>query len=346
MKIRFGLIGCGDIALAEYKAITVIGNAEISWVMDSRIEHAQSFAETIDAFYTDSLETLLASDVDAVIIAAPHFLHHPISIQAAKAGMHIVLEKPLALNVKEGREILEQCKNHGVTLSLAYVQRYRPVNLKVREMIRNGAVGKLFHIHILDLFEKPLSYWQGGYSGAIKTDWRRLKEKSGGGVLMMNGSHNLDAWLSIAEIVPERVSAFMANRDISGGDVEDEITLCAECSGGVLLTYSSSICAAGSPLHKEIITGSGGTIEIGNPIRYYPSRSWNGFSAGNWYTIPVDEKDSWQDGRETFFNAFVESLVTGSNPPVSGSEAIRVLALVEAAYQSAETGQTVSLAIE
>lgn len=338
-KVSFGLAGCGDIAEAEYEALRQLEGVELRCVMDTRLEYARQFGEKAGSEYTDSLETLLSCGIDAVIIAAPHHLHRSIAVAAAEAGVHIVMEKPLANSLADGKAIVDFCREKGVLLSVAYVQRYRPLNILLRGLLKDGVIGKPFHLHVTDFFEKPESYWSGGYSGSVITDWRKDKGKSGGGVLLMNGSHTLDYLMDMIDLRVEGVYGFTANRGTPAADVEDDVSAIIRCIGGIVIDYSASTVAAGNPRSEVLIMGTEGSLRLGSEPALFLRRPLPGYEAGKWTGLSVEEQDPWQDGRNEFFRLFVAALRSeGQIPvPVPGEDALPVLSLVESIYRSAET---------
>ena len=114
-KVRFGIIGCGDIAEAEGTAVTSAKNAELVMVMDIKKEYAEGISKMFNVPYTTDLKEILGrKDIDAVIVSVPHFLHTQIAIEAANAGKHIVMEKPISVNMKEADRMIAACRKKKV----------------------------------------------------------------------------------------------------------------------------------------------------------------------------------------------------------------------------------------
>lgn len=341
--MTFAIVGCGDIAEAEWEAIDHAEAAEVGLVMDSRLDHARRLGRRLGIEATDSYEKVLESDVDAVVLAVPHHLHRDLAVRAARAGKHVVLEKPIATTPADGRAIAAACAEADVRLAVAYVQRFRPSNLVAADMVHRGAIGRVLRAQATDLFRKPESYWTDGYSGSVSTDWRASREKSGGGVFMMNVGHSLDSVMSITGLQPVSVYAVAANRATPGVEVEDDITAVFSCVGGAIAVFQASTVVAGDPTAEEVICGSRGTIRLGCPLNVYLDEPWGAVPAGRWIAVPVEEVDPWQDGRDAFFREFVRSVREGTAPPIGGEEALRTLELINAGYLSAATGTVVHL---
>lgn len=343
-ELTYALVGVGDIAQAEYDAITDAAAGRVELVMDAVAEHARRFAEPRGVRWTDSYDEGLVSPVDVVVIAVPHHLHAELAIRAAEAGKHVVLEKPIATTVDDATAIIDACANHGVQLAVAYVQRYRPANVRARELVRSGAIGQVLHVHVTDLFEKPESYWYSGYSGAVRTDWRASVAKSGGGVWMMNMSHTIDYVIDIIGAAPTSVYGVAANRGTPAVEVEDDVSAVIRFANGAVATMTASTVAAGDPRSEELICGSAGTLRLGNPLQLYLRRPWEDLPANGWVNVAVDERDPWQDGREAFFRRFAAAVPASDAMPVTGEQALLVLETVRATYDSSEKGAPVAIA--
>ena len=189
-KLRIAMIGCGEIAYkATAKSIQATDNAEMVTGVDP-VEHvARSFGETYGIETTTNLEAVLASrEVDAVVISTPHYTHAPLAIQAARAGVHVMVEKPIACTVAQADEMIAACREAGVLLSVCLVTRYNPEAALARALIEQGAIGGITALQFHGAANKPDSYWTGGYSGRVQSTWRKSLQQTGGGILIMNYS--------------------------------------------------------------------------------------------------------------------------------------------------------------
>ncbi|MCP5120505.1 MAG: Gfo/Idh/MocA family oxidoreductase, partial [bacterium] len=190
-KLKIGMIGCGEIAhKASGEAIQAARNAEMVIAMDPVPDVAASFGETFGTPHTTDLGELLAHpEVEAVVVSAPHVLHAPLTVQAAEAGKHVMCEKPIACTLEQADEMIEACRKAGVLLGVNLVSRYEAGTLKGRELVAQGVIGKIIGLQFHVMSDKPESYWTGGYTGRVQTTWRKSREESGGGVLVMNLVH-------------------------------------------------------------------------------------------------------------------------------------------------------------
>ena len=196
--LRWGIIGCGDVATHKGgpPLYTVEGSALIA-VMRRNGERAREFAERHGAKrYYDTVEALLADEeINAVYIATPPSLHCEQTVLAAQAGKHVLCEKPMAMNVAECRRMLDACRQNSVALMIAYYRSFYPNVVKMRQLMDEGAIGKIVLAKVNHTaFYKPTRHEWGA--------WRTDPEVSGGGVLMDLGSHRIDLLMHlVGEVV-------------------------------------------------------------------------------------------------------------------------------------------------
>src|SRR5215468_2493764 len=143
-KLRWGLIGCGDIAAKRVApALRDLPNCELVSVARNRSDLAQPFAERFGArkWFADWHALAQDEEIDAVYIATPVHLHASQTIAAAEAGKHVLCEKPMALNVEECEGMIAACRKHHVKLGVAYYRHFYPVVARIKDIIRSGEIG-------------------------------------------------------------------------------------------------------------------------------------------------------------------------------------------------------------
>lgn len=339
-ELRIGMIGCGEIAYkATAKSIQAAENARMVIGMDP-VEHvAQSFGETYDVEATTRTEDVLSrSDVDAVVISAPHYLHEPLTIQAAEAGKHVMVEKPIACNVKQADAMIDACAKAGVKLAVNLVSRYTGAAIRAKELIEQGAIGKVLALKFHVAADKKETYWTQGYSGRVQTDWRTLKEKSGGGILMMNLVHDIDRMRYITGLEAVRVYSEY-DTFLTDVEVEDFITVSIRYDNGALGNILASSCARGGEGTGNRIYGADGQLLFGSNLRVFTTRNVEGLEQGRWNEVEVPS----MDGRRIFVERFADAVFANQPPEIPGEEGRKTLEVIEAAYLSGERCEPVTL---
>src|ERR1700675_2994914 len=146
MTMRWGIIGAGEIAArAMAPALNRAAATKLTAIYSRSMDKAQAFAGRFKAARAyDSLEKMLADpELDAVYIASPNSLHAAHTIQAARAGKHVLCEKPMAIAVADGERMIEECKRSNVKLAVVYQNRYHPAHFEARRHIESGALGEI-----------------------------------------------------------------------------------------------------------------------------------------------------------------------------------------------------------
>ena len=192
-KVRWGLIGCGDISRKRVApALRDAPRSELFAVARAQADLAEDFAREFgaDKHYADWRELIADPEIDAVYIATPVDLHSEQTIAAAQAGKHVLCEKPMALTTEECDRAAEACDAASVKLGIAYYRRFYPVLDRIKEIITSGEVGEpvLAHINCFETFnprpDEP-------------RHWLIEKTRSGGGPMMDFGCHRIEVLLNL-----------------------------------------------------------------------------------------------------------------------------------------------------
>ncbi|MEZ0289799.1 MAG: Gfo/Idh/MocA family oxidoreductase [Sulfolobales archaeon] len=175
-RVGIGIIGAGFISDTHARVLRDLRDlAEIRGVFSRSLEKTKFFAEKhgIPKVYSSLSELLSDDSVDAVVIATPNYTHKSIAVECAKSGKNIFLEKPIALSVEEGREIIEEAERNSVKLFIGHVLRFWPEYVKIREIVLSGGVGepRVARVYRLASFPK-WTYWHKymAYSGGVTVD--------------------------------------------------------------------------------------------------------------------------------------------------------------------------------
>ncbi len=227
MTLRWGLIGCGDVA--ERKggpALYSVSGSTLEAVMSRSLDKARDFAARHGTQrYYDSLKELFADDaLNAIYIATPVYLHCEQAIAAAEAGKHILCEKPMAMNATQCQKMIDACRSNSVTLMIAYYRRFYPNIIKLKKLIDTGAIGQPLLARVEN--HSPLHL-----TPENKSHWKFNPKLSGGGVLMDIGSHRLDLLQYLFGEVAEINGR--ADRQFLSIDVDDSFTFEMKFKSGV-----------------------------------------------------------------------------------------------------------------
>lgn len=341
-QLRFGFIGAGEIAVQTADAVAKAEHARLVAVVDANPDLARDLADRHAAEAEASVDDLVArKDVDAVYIAVPHFLHAPMAQKAARAGKHVLLEKPTGTSPEEAERALQAARQCGVTFSVPFVYRYTPAWQRARDLVADGALGRIQGLRIIYMARKPDSYWQGGYSGRARSDWRTKVLQSGGGVLIMNCVHDIDAMRWVTGLEAERVYAEYGTF-ATPVEVEDLITAVVLYEGGAIGTIEagSHVPGGAGP------TGSGGHRIIGvegqlvldrDRLWLYSEKGTAEAAAGQWQELSLPSAEP----RTRCIDDYAQALLRGEPPPVPEDAALHAMRIIGAAYRSREAGRAV-----
>jgi predicted dehydrogenase len=315
-------------------------NAELVTVHDSIPQLAEAVSRRHGGTVVPTLEQALDKKlVDAVFLSVPHDLHAGMIADAAAMGLHILVEKPLAVDMSSAAEAVQAAKAAAVTLSVCFPYRYEAAPAAAIELVRGGALGSLRGASVAFHADKPQSYWHGGFSGRASSDWRMSAERSGGGVMMMNMTHFVDLLrhMSGCEIAEVHAVAKVP----AGQEVEDQIAVTVRFEGGAVGTLVGSASSRGIPGSRIEIWGEQGTVELGPKPRIYTERALPGLVAGRWNELPEEENE---DVRTTFVERFAAAVLEEREPDVTAMDGLAVQAFVDAVYRSVASGQPEAVA--
>ncbi|HVG98176.1 MAG TPA: Gfo/Idh/MocA family oxidoreductase, partial [Chloroflexota bacterium] len=244
--LRVAQIGCGQISTAHFKSYAESPAVRLVAVVDTDRDAAAAAAAAADVPWTERFEDVLErEDVQLVSVATPHFLHAPQVVAAARAGKHILCEKPLTTSLEAADEMLGAAKAAGVTLGMWLTVRYQANIRAARALVQAGAIGEIVNIRLPDVHNKVPDYYQRGVGGRARpSTWRGGKQTSGGGALIMNAIHQIDALRFVTGLEVSRVSAEWVS--FTGlAEVEDMIAVLLRYSNGAIGSIDTANYAPG-----------------------------------------------------------------------------------------------------
>ena len=343
--VRFGILGCGSASVPVCEAIVASPFTELAAVYDVNHDLANDLSGRFHVQVLETLDELLTNPaVEAVYIAVPHYLLAPLTQQTLEAGKHVLTEKPLAISLEEVDQLINLVTERQLTLGVFYEMRYAPAHALAHEFIQAGAIGNVIGVQIRTLIDKQLTYWQSGYSGRSFDPWRGIKAQAGGGVVLMNTSHLLDALFYVTGLTVTSLSAEIGTL-VANVEVEDIATATLRFNNGAIGGLIAGAHISGAQ-NEECCTvyGSEGQIRLpdpysSEPLHLYLKQPWGKLMAGQWHAIPTSPVPVYQRAVEDF----AQAVQMRESAPIDAYAARRVLAVVLAIYQSAAEKRTITI---
>lgn len=259
--IRVGVVGCGWWAtFAHLPALHEHPNAEIVALADADAGTLEAAGErfSVAARFASAEQLLDAAELDAVVVAAPNALHHPVARLALERGLHVLLEKPMVIEPAHGRELIELAERNGAELIVGFPLHWNPQALALREQIAAGRIGAVEHVAVLyasvvrELYAgRPEAYRHTVFDypvNAPAVDTYRDPALAGGGQGQSQVSHAAALMLWVTGLQPAAVSAFTASFELPV-DLADAIAI--RFDGGAVGTLGST--GGVIPGHEEIV---------------------------------------------------------------------------------------------
>lgn len=334
--LRIGIAGAGGIAQRNAREAAASGAARIVGVFDVNHKAARDLARALRAPFFATYQDLLASrDVEAVLLSTPHHLHRPMTIEAAAQRKHVLVEKPVANNLEEARQMHQACREAGVQLTVNYSFRYLSKVQKAKQLIDDGALGDIVGIQIINHQFKDAGYWSGARSNS-PDNWRASRSKCGGGYLIMNVCHVIDYIYFLTDLKATRIYSEYATLG-SPAEVEDIVSVSGRMSNGSVCSITASSIMRGADQAEERIWGTNGSVILsGDGLSFYSTRPIDGCRPGKLHTITKFREVSWT---AEWIRRFVQAVRAGARPEISYQEAWENLAFIQTAYASMEHGR-------
>ncbi len=343
-EIGVGLIGAGLIGDQHALAFQRVKGARLVAVADPATSRARRLADTygVPEAYDDYRRVLERADVDMVCVGAPNNTHREIVVAAAAAGKHVVCEKPLARTLADAREMLDAAERAGIKLMYAELICFAPRYVRAKELMDEGAFGRVFQVKHGESHYGPHSdwFWQG--------------ELSGGGVLMDMGCHSIEVirWLydkpAIESVTAELGTFVHGDRT----DLEDHALVTIRFEGDRIGLVETSWAKPGGMDDRLDIQGSAGTchgdmMQQSSLFAYsdvgYGYSVEKGTTTG--YSFAIAE-EYYNYGMPQEMQHFTDCVVEDREPMETGFDGLVSLEVIYAAYRSAATGCRVTLPMQ
>lgn len=318
-NVKLAVIGCGAMARNIHMPVIALSDhIELTVLVDKFLPRARELADEYDVpTVVDDYQEIM-DKADAAIVALPNYLHAPVTLDLLRSGMHVLVEKPMALKTGACDEMIKAANNPGAILAVGLVRRFYESSQFVKQMIGSGLLGNIFNF---DFQEGTVFSWP------VASDFMFRKEAAGGGVLTDIGVHVLDLllwWLGDYGGVEYYDDA------MGGVEADCRLHLRLQCgaSGIVELSRTRNL------RNTCIICGERGTLEVGNdfnPVVRLKTRSQDVALTGHVMRGSAADK-SIRDAFRRQLDDFVNAILYHREPFIPGQEGRRAVELIETCY--------------
>ncbi len=348
-KLRFGLVGCGIISELHAKAIAEAEQAELVAVFDPVAASMDKFVERWPAIKCSSLEELLSrDDIDIVSVLTPSALHTDVGIEVAKHKKHVIVEKPIDIDYKRAKKLCEVCEENGVQLAVTLQHHYDDAAIAGKAAIEAGELGTVNIGASHNIWWRAPLYFDSA-------PWRGKWDKNGGGTLIMQAIHYIDLMLYMMGDV-DTVTGYWATRS-HNIEVEDVAAAAIKFKSGALGLIEATTAAYPGLPASLTVGGDKGTFIIENDeIKTWileSGKSWEEFLpplAPGEERIPASYFDIqtpvWSMSSLAHRKQYVsicDDILNGRPVGLTGRDALKVLKLILAVYESGRTGQPIKM---
>ncbi|QQK75378.1 Gfo/Idh/MocA family oxidoreductase [Salicibibacter cibarius] len=335
--LNIGVIGSGAISTAHFEAIDKVDTLKLMGVASKSIEDANEIAEKQGCkVYDDAIHLIEDPAIEVVILLTPPGVHHDFILRSIQNEKHLIVEKPLGVSLEHIDQYIQYAQKVGVTLSVISQHRFDEASSFIRKKIDQSLLGDIKGGSCEVLWYREQDYYN---------EWRKKKTLSGGGVLAIQAIHTIDLMLWYLGDV-KGVKAYTGTTGHTDIDVEDIAAACIEFEEGKLATINATTTAyPGYPARLTLFGKDGSVTLASDEIQYYQSRHEQ-----ESYKANGDVNQTVDGPAAVSVSSFVKqykdiykAIQNGESPLVSGEEARKAYALIDAIYQSAHTGREIRL---
>ncbi|MES2187177.1 MAG: Gfo/Idh/MocA family oxidoreductase [Pseudomonadota bacterium] len=336
-KIRWGIIGGGDLAQKSVvPALALTADSELVSVTSRRPESARAFAEKNGIRAYDTLEALLADpELDAVYVATPNGVHAENTVAAARAGKHVLCDKPMALDQAQCESMIAACETSGVRLGVVFQNRYHPAHLEARRQAEAGTLGEMQYATAQLCTGRARGYWKG---------WRADPAVAGSGAIVGQAVHPIDTLRFIMGSEVVRVQA-MTDQRLPDRPVDEMSYALLHFANGAFANVVAGTVVPRSA-NDVVIYGSDARVVCSNTLGPYASAGATQRFRLESNTQTVDQDHSTSSGAQRFadmFSEFNRCIREGREPAFSGRNGLTMVNIANAVLESSRSGKAVAL---
>ena len=351
-SIRLGIIGCGNMGTSHMKNMLAgcMPEFELTAVADLKEARRQAALEMFPnvKVYNDGSELIASGEVDAVLVATPHYLHPTYAIEALNAGLHVMIEKPAGVYTKQVEEMNEVAAKSDKSFAIMFNQRTNPCYIKLREMLQGGQYGEIKRVNWI------ITDWYGTQSYYDSGDWRATWSGEGGGVLLNQCPHQLDLWQWLCGM-PCKVRGFLHEGKWHNIEVEDDVTIYVDYPNGatgVFITTTGDYPGTNRleiTLDKAKIVCMNNkleVIELAQSCQEFCDTAGEGFGRIDTTTYTITPDPAPWPQHVQVMTQFGDNILRGGELVGRGEEGINGLTISNCAHLSSWLDKTVELPID
>lgn len=343
MVMKFAVVGVGGRGNGWCRRLQAHAETELVSIVDINARRVKSLQEKHGAKsgYTDMEEMLKhEKDLDAVVIATPHYLHSRFTVLAAENDLHVLCEKPMAITLQQCDEMIIACRKNAVKLGIGFQHRFERVYEYLHDAIRGaegdlGSLGRITDIHMTARHYRGDFYYLASTpvdpaTGVPAGQWRGRWVTEGAGILINQAVHDLDFWQWICGPF-DSVAAYAStiSKEHALIEVEDTVTAAFQLKSGALGTFVATSSNKKSADRRILIHGTEGYLDlVGNFVRMDTR-----YKSEEDYEVPFTSPP-----RHNLLENFLDAVQNDTEPMVPGEEGRKSIELIRAILKSEASG--------
>jgi UDP-N-acetyl-2-amino-2-deoxyglucuronate dehydrogenase len=335
-KLGFGIVGLGMAVAPHARSLRdLTERITVRGAFSRSAERRGRFSDEYGFACVDSVDAILADpEIQCVSVLTPPHTHLELVRRCAAAGKHVLLEKPLEIDVARARQVVEACERAGITLGVCLQHRYRPSAVRLAALLREDALGAIAGASAVIRLWRPQSYYA--------VPGRGTRARDGGGVLLTQGIHTLDLLLACVGPSAE-VGAYAVTTPVHRMETEDCVAAIVRFANGAIGTIDATTAAyPGAPERIELVCrdASASLVGTGLEVRWHDGREERLAAQAGLAGAGANPMDFPHDWHRALISDFCDAVEQGRVPQVGGREALRVQCLIEAMLDSSARGGT------
>ncbi len=351
-KVKFGIIGVGNMGFAHlgFFCDGKVQNGVVTAIADcssAKLEAAKAKLPGPYACYASGNELIDNADVDAVIVAVPHYDHPALAVRALKKGLHVICEKPAGVYTMQVKEMNAVAKRSKGLFTMMYNQRTNPLYKKMRSLVADGEIGEIRRVNwIITNWFRTQFYYDSG-------SWRATWKGEGGGVLMNQCPHQLDLLQWICGMMPQKVRAFCHFGKWHDIETEDDVTAYLEFPNGATGAFITTTADAPGTNRFEILGSRGKVVcekdeltvyRLQEDLQAFLKTAQNGFAEPK-YSVETIKQSGENPQHVGILNNFADAILGKEKLYVDGTEGLKCVELINAMLLSAWEDKPVTLPV-